>query len=423
MQQTDELLFDKVLDDVLTLDEDSDNGNDSREPWILLVVDDDDEIHEVTRYAMASYFFQEKAVKVISAYNGIEAREVMKRTPNVAVILLDVVMETRDAGLRLVEFIRYTLKNEFVRIILRTGQPGEAPEYDVIREYDINDYKSKSELSNVKLLTSITSSLRSFSDILEVERYRRHLEQIVRERTAQIQAQNTELIALNAEKNEFLGIAAHDMKNPLGGIRSLAEMLLYNPDDLDETQKREFLVQIVSSSERMFELVTNLLDVNIIEQHGVTLTLVTLDAVPIVRMIADTYRTRAEAKSIRVHCHTPSEALLKADEIAIQQVLENIISNAVKFSPHEKNLVVSVTPTDATIQISVQDEGPGLSDYDKSKLFGKFARLSARPTGGEHSTGLGLSIVKKMVEAMNGKAWCESELGQGACFIVELPRA
>ena len=197
MQQTDEQHFDEVLDEVLTFDEDSDNGNDSREPWILLVVDDDEEIHDVTRYAMASYFFQEKAVTVISAYTGAEAREVMKATPNVAVILLDVVMESRDAGLRLVQFIRKELKNKFCRIILRTGQPGEAPEYDVIQEYDINDYKNKSELTNTKLLTTITAALRSFADIMEVERYRQRLEELVKERTHKL---NDTLLQLNLEK-------------------------------------------------------------------------------------------------------------------------------------------------------------------------------------------------------------------------------
>jgi signal transduction histidine kinase len=103
------------------------------------------------------------------------------------------------------------------------------------------------------------------------------------------------------------------------------------------------------------------------------------------------------------------------------QVLDNLISNAVKYSPLGKRILVRVVNTDRAVRIEIQDEGPGLSEDDKSKLFGKFARLSARPTGGEYSTGLGLSIVKKMVEAMNGKVWCESELGKGATFIVELP--
>jgi signal transduction histidine kinase len=105
------------------------------------------------------------------------------------------------------------------------------------------------------------------------------------------------------------------------------------------------------------------------------------------------------------------------------QVLDNIISNAVKYSPHRKNIFIRLKSSSEAVRIEIQDEGPGISPDDMQKLFGKFARLSARPTGGEHSTGLGLSIVKKMVEAMNGRVWCESELGKGATFIVELPIA
>ena len=105
------------------------------------------------------------------------------------------------------------------------------------------------------------------------------------------------------------------------------------------------------------------------------------------------------------------------------QVLENLVSNAVKYSPPGKNIFVRLQHSAEAVRCEVQDEGPGLSPEDQKKLFGKFARLSAKPTGGEHSTGLGLSIVKKMVEAMNGKVWCESELGKGATFIVEFPTA
>jgi signal transduction histidine kinase len=114
-----------------------------------------------------------------------------------------------------------------------------------------------------------------------------------------------------------------------------------------------------------------------------------------------------------------------ADEVASMQVVENVVSNAVKYSPNgaNKNIWVRVMPSATSVRLEVQDEGPGLSDEDKEKLFGHFARLSAQPTGGEHSTGLGLSIVKKMIEAMNGKIWVESEKGNGATFIVEFPIA
>jgi signal transduction histidine kinase len=121
-----------------------------------------------------------------------------------------------------------------------------------------------------------------------------------------------------------------------------------------------------------------------------------------------------------------SMLIVLADKQAFWQVLDNFISNAVKYSPRGKNVWVRTLSRrdesgNLVGRLEVQDEGPGISESDMKKLFGKFARLSARPTGGEHSTGLGLSIVKKMVEAMNGKVWCESELGKGATFIVELP--
>ena len=103
------------------------------------------------------------------------------------------------------------------------------------------------------------------------------------------------------------------------------------------------------------------------------------------------------------------------------QVLENLVSNAVKYSPPRKNIFVRLKKEAGAVRCEVQDEGPGLSVEDQKKLFGKFARLSAKPTGGEHATGLGLSIVKRMVEAMNGKVWCESEPGQGALFVVQFP--
>ncbi len=416
-------LSDRQSDSLELLDDSAPSNSSYLSGWKILIVDDDVEIHTVTRYALAGYEFQGRAAEIHSVYSARETREILSAMPEVAIILLDVVMETNDAGLRLIEHIRNTLDNQFVRIILRTGQPGEAPEFEVIRKYDINDYKSKTELTGTKLLTVVTASLRSYSDIVEIDHYRQHLELLVEERTARLHRQNEELVALNAEKNEFLGIAAHDLKNPLSGIKSLSEMLLYNADDLTDAYRQEFLHQILASSERMFELITNLLDVNALEQQGIALNIVRLDSVPIVRMICDMYNTRAEAKQIRVLTEVPPAALVQADELAMQQVIDNIVSNAVKYSPHGKNIAVRITQESSAVQIAVQDEGPGLSEDDKTKLFGKFARLSARPTGGEHSTGLGLSIVKKMVEAMNGKVWCESELGKGACFVVELPKA
>ncbi len=259
----------------------------------------------------------------------------------------------------------------------------------------------------------------------------------LQELNMRLEQQNTQLVELNVEKNEFLGIAAHDLKNPLNGIRGLAELLQHYGKELPPEEHEKILNSIVSSSERMFDLIKNLLDINAIEQGGVKLNLVDFDLAPLVSSATESYINRAKEKDITIHYSTSGMTVVKADEQAAAQVIDNIISNAVKYSPFGKNVFIRVsngqkndddsaaenggTRSLSVVRLEVQDEGPGLSEKDKQQLFGKFARLSAQPTGGEHSTGLGLSIVKRMVEAMNGRVWCESEVEKGATFIVELP--
>ncbi|KAA0682698.1 diguanylate cyclase [Roseomonas genomospecies 6] len=152
---------------------------DRAEPWIVLIADDDPEVHAVTRLALGGLRYKGRRLSLISALSAGEAAAILDCTPNVAIILLDVVMETDDAGLRLVRTIRDEMNNHAIRIILRTGQPGQAPEEDVVLGYDINDYKSKAELTAKKLFTSVVSALRAYADIVALETNRRGLQQII----------------------------------------------------------------------------------------------------------------------------------------------------------------------------------------------------------------------------------------------------
>ncbi|NJL11934.1 MAG: SpoIIE family protein phosphatase [Microscillaceae bacterium] len=162
-------------------------GKDEMEAaWHVMIVDDEEEIHTVTRFALSDYKYKGKKLRFLNAFTGAECIEYLKNKPDIALILLDVVMETNDAGLRTVSQIREELGNHFVRIVMRTGQPGQAPEEEVILKYDINDYKNKTELTDKKLFTTITTSLRSYADIMEIESYRLNLEQKVEERTAEV---------------------------------------------------------------------------------------------------------------------------------------------------------------------------------------------------------------------------------------------
>lgn len=179
--------------------------------WKLLVVDDAPEVHDVTRLALRTMHYKGRALEILSAYSGAEAEGVLAGRDDIAVILLDVVMETDDAGLRLVRHIREDLKNSFVRIILRTGQPGQAPEERVIVDYDINDYKAKTELTAQKLFTATLTALRAYEDIMALEQHRKGLRQIIQSTDSLFKAHSLQQFSSGVllQLGTFLGVGAN----------------------------------------------------------------------------------------------------------------------------------------------------------------------------------------------------------------------
>ena len=147
--------------------------------WKVLIVDDEPEIHQVTRLVLGNFRFAGRQLQLISAYSSVEAEALLREHADTAVILLDVVMETEQAGLDLVRTIRDELNNQFIRIVLRTGQPGQAPEHEVVAAYDINDYKEKTELTSQKLSTTLYAALRAYRDMRTIEASRRGLEIVI----------------------------------------------------------------------------------------------------------------------------------------------------------------------------------------------------------------------------------------------------
>jgi CheY-like chemotaxis protein len=168
-------------DDVLHLldDEPAPDIVHAQRAWTIAVVDDDPAVHEGTRFALYDYTLHGQGLRILSAYSAEEGRRLLATERDIAVVFLDVVMETDDAGLELVDFIRKQLKNETVRIVLRTGQPGQAPERRVIIDYDINDYKAKTELTADKLFTTLTAALRGYQQLQRLTETRRGLELII----------------------------------------------------------------------------------------------------------------------------------------------------------------------------------------------------------------------------------------------------
>lgn len=165
----------------------------------VIIADDEPEVHAVTRFVLKDYEFQGKKLEFLSAYSGAEAKKLLEDNPDASLILLDIVMEKDDAGLDVAEYIRESLHNTHIRIILRTGQPGVAPEEDIITRYDVNDYKEKTELTDRKFKTAMTMALRAYTDIVTIDSFRSLLEQEVQARTAELLEKNRELERLNLE--------------------------------------------------------------------------------------------------------------------------------------------------------------------------------------------------------------------------------
>lgn len=244
----------------------------------------------------------------------------------------------------------------------------------------------------------------------------------VQKQKDEILKKNEELINLNNEKNNLIGIVAHDLKSPLNQIKGLISVIKISADSLDEGTKK-YIDIIEGSATRLNEMIAKILDIEAIESKSLNLNMQAINLSNLLEECVERYKLTAESKLISLHSSIEKGLMAEVDPDFANQVFENLISNAIKFSPKRLNIHISLSFKNGQIIGAVKDEGPGINQEDMKKLFGKYQKLSAKPTGDETSTGLGLSIVKKFVEAMGGQIWCESEAGKGASFFVSFQPA
>jgi signal transduction histidine kinase len=574
-------------DDVLHLIDDSGAAPEvsGARKWKIAVIDDDQAVHEGTRFALSDYSLNGQGLEILSAYSAAEGRTLMRAHQDIAAVLLDVIMETDAAGLDLVEYIRNELRNETVRIILRTGQPGQAPERRVIVQYDINDYKAKTELTADKLFTSLTAALRSYQQLERMVQTRRGLEIIIdaastlydfksmqrlaegvltqiasllnvdcagilvlrdggkvsdefsvlagsgcysrfigaagakaldpdlrsmveaafrrrkhefadqrtvlyirtgsgrevvvllqaerqlsetdrslveifgsrlsiafdnvilyqqlheantqlEDRVAQrtralmqanrrLSAQWLRLQRANGFKNEILGTVAHDLKNPLSVILGRTEMLteLIAADSSRDNINAQ-VSHIRDATKRLTSMVDHLISDAMADAFDITIRREPVDIAALVGEVADANQPLAVNKQQSITVSAASSLVTMCDSDRIREAIDNLISNAVKYSPIGGRISVQVGHEANRTVIRVVDEGAGLSPEDIGRLFGRFQRLSAKPTAGESSTGLGLSIVKRIIDMHGGEITANSGgPGQGSTFTISLPAA
>ncbi|MDY6805696.1 MAG: ATP-binding protein [Cyanobacteriota bacterium] len=473
----DELIFAPEDDELVFAEENEDDEgevNNGAEAWKVMLVDDDEQVHQVTKLALRDFSFEGKPLKFFSAFSAGEARQLIPQYPDLAFIFLDVVMESNNAGLELVKYIREELNNRLVRIVLRTGQPGEAPETSAIVDYDINDYKIKTELTQHRLVTTTIGALRSYRDIMEIEKNRKTLAVMnnsLKEQASDLsqalrELQQTQLQLIQKEKMAFLGQlitgVAHEINNPVGyifgnlahaeqDVVSLIKLLeIYQekfpnpgedieeklesmeidyvvgdlPDLIDSMKEGTVRIAEISKSLRNFARADTTEAVLFDIHEGMDSTLKILK-----------YRLKAnpERPEIEVIKNYGNFPVIKCYPGQLNQVFMNLIANAIdaleegnqersyeeiKSNPNRIAIATELNEKENTILIRIKDNGIGMSQEVKEKIFEHL--FTTKPAG--KGTGLGLSISRQFVEEKHGGSLtCISELGEGTEFRIEIP--
>jgi signal transduction histidine kinase len=284
--------------------------------------------------------------------------------------------------------------------------------------------QATSAIANAELFQQITSANRDLVNAkAEIEGWNRELNRKVDERTLEIQRQAERIAELGKQKDELLGMVAHDLRTPLTGLLGFAEIALQSIHRNGPIERlKEDLEVIRATAVEMNDLLTDLLDVSKIEAGKVTITPQPTDLVDLVEDASKRYQGWAETKGIKFRLQiAPEIPLVHVDPHRIQQVLNNLVSNAVKFSSVSDAVTLTIARSADVIEFAVSDTGQGISPDDLGKLFSRFEQGSSRATKGERGTGLGLAIAKKIVELHGGQIWVESKKGVGSRFAFTLP--
>ncbi len=433
-------------------------------PWCVLVVDDDPGVHDVTRLALMDFRFEGRKLELVSAHSGLQGRAVFESRNDIALAIIDVIMETESAGLDLVRYVRTQLRNHFTRLVMRTGHSTLAPEDAVIRDYEIDDYTHKTELTLQKLRTLLYSKLRSYRDVCLLENQRDVLEHTVAQRTNALRERNAELKTLNeklssaqehliqSEKLASIGQlaagVAHEINNPIGYIFSNYGTLDGYLTDLFQVLSAYEAAEPhcnETSALQNIRSIKKAVDLAFLKEDIPTLMRESKEGIVRVRGIVQDLKDFSYVDAIQEwqYCNlnqgiestlnvANNEIKYKADVVRrygdlpevqcmasqINQVVLNLLVNAAHAIGPERGVITVETGTDGSnVWISVGDTGSGIPPDVLPRIFDPF--FTTKPVG--KGTGLGLSLSYGIVQKHHGSIAVHSDVGRGTLFRVTIP--
>lgn len=354
----------------------------------VLVVDD-----QPSNLQMIGSILERTGMEIVPASDGPTAlKRLAVRSPDL--VLLDLLMPDMD-GIELCQRIR------------------EQPQFATLPIIFLSAADEKSLVVRALEAGGVDYVTKPFNQAELLMRVRTHLA---------LKSARDRLKRLAEDKDELLGILAHDLRNAIGSVHMTAQVLGERLTTAGDTRLAGMNDNILSATSKTLAFLKEFL-ANANADRGLAVGREPVRVCETVRQIVQGHESAAERKEIRLVAETgSSDLVVSADHAALGQVLDNLVSNALKFSPSGKTVRVSVRDAGGQVDLVVKDEGPGFTEEDRRLMFGRYRRLSARPTAGEPSTGLGLSIVKRLVEGMGGELICDSVPGAGAVFIVRLPK-
>jgi signal transduction histidine kinase len=378
----------------------------------VLVVDDDEAVIQVTRLVFSRFKFESHTLELIFAYSCEEAVDILSQRDDIAIVLLDVVMESDDSGFEVISFIRNQLNNHLIRILLRTGQPGLAPERQVIHDYDINDYIAKTDATTNRLNLAMINALRAYRDILRAEYFAK--------RVVFAEFQHQQALKASQAKSAFLAHMSHEIRTPLNGIIGMTNVLA---DTHLTLEQQDYLADIHNSGQALMRMVNDVLDLSKIEAGKLELDCHPFKLKDLMAEVNSMFRAPMMKKSINFHQNIDPQVpeFLFADSIRLQQLIMNLLSNALKFTADGGDIGLSLHVAESEVEglvlvLTVSDSGIGIDQARLGKIFDAYQQAEINTSRIYGGTGLGLSLCRQIVKLMSGDISLTSTLGKGSTF-------